>query len=204
MLFTLHKQLAITSLALILSVAQLDAESLTGYATYYTVASCQREGTSGTLTASGQPYRERAMTCAMRRKDFGKWYRVTCQKTGRSVLVKHTDYGPGRHASKRHGVVVDLTPAAWRKLGLPYSRGRAKIRIEPARNRFGSQTDATPGKGPGPGTSRDKPDVTKRSDSACGQSAAFMIFDTAAVWCPNSPGNLLTCRRPCQKAKAQK
>jgi hypothetical protein len=38
----------------------------------------------------------------------------------------------------------------------------------------GSQADATPGKGPGPGTSRAKPDVTKRSDSVCGESAALI------------------------------
>ena len=46
---------------------------------------------------------------------------------------------------------------------------------------FGRQTDATPGKGPGPGTSRAKPDVTKRSDSVCGESAALIANDQAQI-----------------------
>ena len=37
----------------------------TGIATYYTAKSCQREGTSGILTASGKRYDETAFTCAL-------------------------------------------------------------------------------------------------------------------------------------------
>ena len=109
----------------------------TGIATYYTVKSCQREGTSGVLTASGARYVESAMTCALlfhprkvngRRQWCGKW-RITNLQTGKSITVTHTDYGPGKKARKR-GVVVDLTPAAFLALGGKLRDGRLKVKVE--------------------------------------------------------------------------
>jgi rare lipoprotein A len=46
-------------------------------ASWYSTKSCQKEGTSGTLTASGEKFDENALTCAMRSRDFGKYYRIT-------------------------------------------------------------------------------------------------------------------------------
>lgn len=87
-----------------------------GIATFYTVKSCQREGTSGVYTANGERYNERALTCALRRRDWGGMYRVTNLANGRSVIVRHNDYGPGKGPTRR-GVVVDLSPAAFDALG---------------------------------------------------------------------------------------
>lgn len=80
------------------------------YATYYTVKSCQREGTSGVWTASGALYDEQALTCALPHRHFGGRYQV-CGKHG-CAIVRHTDYGPGR-GPRRKGVVIDLTPRAF-------------------------------------------------------------------------------------------
>ena len=104
------------------------ADGQEGYATYYTVASCQREGTSGIRTASGRPYRETEFTCALPHRDFGGLYRVSTSR-GRSVLVRHTDYGPGKKARLR-GVVIDLTPAAFRAIGLRQRDGRGKVTVK--------------------------------------------------------------------------
>lgn len=102
-----------------------------GIATFYTVKSCQREGTSGVRTANGERYNERALTCALRRRDWGGRYRVTNTANGRSVIVRHNDYGPGRGPTKR-GVVVDLTPAAFDALGGKRGEtwGEIKVKVE--------------------------------------------------------------------------
>ena len=111
--------------------------STTGYATYYTVKSCQREGTSGVLTASGKRYDESAMTCALPfhpqkvngRRVWGQKYRITNLQNGESILCSHQDFGPGRKARAR-GVVCDLTPTAFMALGGKLRDGRMKVRVE--------------------------------------------------------------------------
>ena len=88
---------------------------ITGLATYYTVKSCQREGASGVLTASGQKYDESALTCALPfhpqkvngRRTWGQKYLITNLLTQRQIVLFHTDYGPGKKARK-NGVIVDL------------------------------------------------------------------------------------------------
>lgn len=75
-----------------------------GYASYYTVQS------SGSLTSSGEKFHSDGYTCAMRRRDFGKWYLVTYRD--KAVIVKHNDYGP-KHRTR----LVDLSRGAMRRLG---------------------------------------------------------------------------------------
>ena len=94
----------------------MNVQAQTGIATYYTTASCQAEGTSGILTASGEAYDESAMTAALRGRGFGDSYKVCNQANGRCVTVRHNDYGPGKGPAKR-GVVIDLSPAAYDALG---------------------------------------------------------------------------------------
>lgn len=90
------------------------AQAQTGLATWYSVKSAQAEGTSGTYTASGELYDESAMTCAYRSRDFGQRFRVCHGET--CITVRQNDYGPGRTATRR-GVLIDLTPAAYDRLG---------------------------------------------------------------------------------------
>lgn len=104
------------------------ALSAEGMASYYTVASCQREGTSGVYTATGERYDEGALTCALRRRDFGKAYLV-CGPGG-CVEVRHNDYGPGRGPTRK-GVIVDLTPAAFKKIGGNLKSGLVSVSVQP-------------------------------------------------------------------------
>lgn len=102
----------------------------TGFASYYTVASCQREGTSGVYTANGERYEETALTAALPGRQFGtRWHvcRTDTQPT-RCCTVRVNDSGPGRRA-QRQRVVIDLTPAAFAQLA-PLSRGRIPITME--------------------------------------------------------------------------
>jgi rare lipoprotein A len=92
-----------------------------GLASYYARA------LQGRVTASGEAYDGRALTCAHRTHPFGSVLRVTELEGGRSVLVTVTDRGPFTE-----GRVVDLSWAAARALGL-LERGVAQVKVERVR-----------------------------------------------------------------------
>lgn len=100
---------------------------LYGEAAWYSSGSCRREGTSGILTASGERFYDHGLTCAMRRRDFGKYYRVTNLANGKSVIVRHNDFGPARkwrnlQTGKTHdlsGRVIDLSKGAFQRIANP-------------------------------------------------------------------------------------
>ena len=123
------------SLVLVLLAAAFGAAASEGLATYYTEESCKREGTSGVFTASGERFDESALTCAMRSRAWGSRFLVENLENGRSVVIRLSDFGPGRKPAAR-GVVIDLTPAGWQALGLKLlgakgGRGEVRVRITP-------------------------------------------------------------------------
>lgn len=77
---------------------------------------------SGTRTASGERFDRSAMTAASRPGGWpmGATVRVTNPKTGRSVTVRVNDAGPWG-AAWAAGVRLDLSPAAFRALGMTQS-----------------------------------------------------------------------------------
>lgn len=103
-------------------------EARAAYATYYTVASCKAEGTSGVRTASGERYDETAFTCAMRCRTWGAKYIVRNEDTRQTIVVRLNDFGPGRKATA-NGVIIDLTPAAYTALGGDFKRGRLRVTV---------------------------------------------------------------------------
>lgn len=113
--------------SLVLSVFLFSCEpahAQDGLATYYTSASCAGEAKAmrlkgsywGNKTANGEAYDENALTCALpiklKQGQSGKEYLVYSEKTDRSVVVRHNDFGPAAKPRKR-GVVIDLTPRAF-------------------------------------------------------------------------------------------
>ena len=68
---------------------------------------------SGTVTASGERFNPRALTCASWFHGFGTVLRVTCG--GRSVLVRVNDRGPARRYV-RQGRVIDMSEAAFERI----------------------------------------------------------------------------------------
>ncbi|MCP4645613.1 MAG: hypothetical protein GY851_34530 [bacterium] len=90
--------------ALMLLSQQPMAPVAEGIASYYSVES------SGDVTASGDTMRDDAMTCAMLDGEFGTHYLVVAEN-GNAVVVRLNDRGP-----YIKGRVIDLTPAAIRKL----------------------------------------------------------------------------------------
>jgi rare lipoprotein A len=104
-------------------------ETKIGLATYYTTKSCQREGTSGVRTANNERFDEHALTAALPTRAFGSLWLVTSLETGKSVTVRQNDFGPNKSCIKR-GVVIDLTPAAFKALGTKPKQGEVKVRCE--------------------------------------------------------------------------
>ena len=107
-------------LLILLNTSQVWASPrVVGDASYYTVASCKREGTWqkwGGRTASGERFNENAFTCAFPSgRKFGKKYRVVNLKTGDEVIVRHNDTGPNKKLAKK-GRVIDLSRAAFEKI----------------------------------------------------------------------------------------
>lgn len=77
---------------------------------------------TGTRTASGEPFVRSAMTAASRPGGFamGSLVHVSNPLTGRSVSVRINDAGPWG-AAWNVGVRLDLSPAAFRALGMSQS-----------------------------------------------------------------------------------
>lgn len=69
----------------------------------------------GSLTASGERIDTDSLTCAMRKKDYGKHYQVCSVDSGSCVVVKHNDFGP-RKRLFRQGRIIDLSHAAFSRI----------------------------------------------------------------------------------------
>ncbi len=74
-------------------------------------------------TASGEAFDPKALTAAHNSLAFGTMLKVTSVVTGRFVLVRINDRGPG------HGRLIDLSEAAARRLGTR-ACGLSPVRIE--------------------------------------------------------------------------
>lgn len=97
-------------------------------ASYYTYESCKREGTSGVWTASGERFDENALTCARRSHDFGGMYKVTNCDNGKSVIVRHNDFGPNKKLWEK-GRKIDLSKGAFEKIA-DLRQGVIPVKIE--------------------------------------------------------------------------
>lgn len=100
-----------------------------GSASYYTKESCQREGTSGVFTASNEVYNENGLTCALRSRDFGGYYKVTNLVNNKSVIVKHNDFGPSKRLFEDKNRIVDLSKSAFAELS-DLKNGIIEVKIE--------------------------------------------------------------------------
>lgn len=92
--------------------------SKTGLASYYA------HQFHGRKTASGERFNMHAMTVAHKTLPFGTKLKVTCQSTGKSVVVKVNDRGPF-HGNR----VLDLSYGAAKALGI-VNKGVSKVKYE--------------------------------------------------------------------------
>lgn len=83
----------------------------------------------GRVTASGEKYDFRAMTCAHKTLPFDTVLRVTNLSNKRTVLVRVNDRGPFKYGDGR---IIDLSWNAAQKLGM-LKQGVTKVRVEAVR-----------------------------------------------------------------------
>jgi len=82
----------------------------------------------GHTTANGERFDPDGLTVAMRSYDFGGRYRITNLANGRSVVVRHNDYGPAKWTGK----CIDLSRGAAREIGM-IRAGVVRVRVEVVR-----------------------------------------------------------------------
>ena len=102
----------------------------TGTASYYTEASCKKEGTSG-IMANGRRLDDEAFTAASWGYKFGTTLKVCRADRAISqpcVQVNVTDRGPAKHLY-RQGRILDLSRAAFLRLA-PLSQGIVQVSAE--------------------------------------------------------------------------
>lgn len=60
-------------------------------------------------------FRKKGVTCALRRVDYGKYYRVCNLDNNKCVFVRHNDFGPSWPMYKQ-GRIIDLSKSAFRMI----------------------------------------------------------------------------------------
>jgi len=113
------------TLILYISLITCVAQAQTGTASYYTVESCKKEGTSG-IMANGKELDDNAKTVASWDYKFGTVLLVKNLENGKTVRVMVSDRGPARRLY-RMGRIVDLSRAAFSAIADPR---KGVIRIE--------------------------------------------------------------------------
>jgi len=98
-------------LALSILFLSFPAYAFTTEASYYTVESCKREGTSG-IMANGRRLDDERYTCATWDYAFGTKLRITNLQNGKSCCVEVTDRGPAKRLYKK-GRKLDLSKKAF-------------------------------------------------------------------------------------------
>ncbi|MDD4182744.1 MAG: septal ring lytic transglycosylase RlpA family protein [Candidatus Omnitrophica bacterium] len=70
---------------------------------------------SAKITATGEKANDNDLTCAMRKKDFGKYYRVCNTANDKCVVVRHNNFGPSKRFYDQ-GRIIDLSKAAFSRI----------------------------------------------------------------------------------------
>ena len=98
----------------VLSYAAMQLKhKLAGLASYYS------SSLDGTLTATGETFRNKALTAAHLTLPLGTWIEVTSRATGRTIRCRVNDRGP--YVKK---FVLDLSQAAAKALGVDIAEDR--------------------------------------------------------------------------------
>ena len=108
-----------TILVVLFVTSQTISAQQSGYACIYSESLC------GRTVARGERLDCKKLTAAHRTFKFGTQVRVTNLDNDKSVVVTINDRGP---YSKKD--IIDLTPAAAKKIGLNYGLGRVKVKIQ--------------------------------------------------------------------------
>ena len=121
---TLRKQLALAWMTLLFlggcadNIPVLGPYPKAGLASWY----------SDTITSTGEKANGNALTCAMRKIDFGKHYKVCNIVNDKCVVVRHNDFGPSKHFYDQ-GRIIDLSKVAFSRIAV-LKKGLVGVTIE--------------------------------------------------------------------------
>ena len=78
-------------------------------------------------TSSGEINRSQEYTCAMRKRDFSKYYLVCNLENNKCVVARHNDFGPSFFLFKQ-GRIIDLSKRAFSRIA-DLKKGVTRVRI---------------------------------------------------------------------------
>ena len=70
---------------------------------------------SAKVTTTGEKFNDNDSTCAMRKTDFGKYYRVCNIVNNKCVVVRHNNFGPSKRMYVK-GRIIDLSRGAFSQI----------------------------------------------------------------------------------------
>ncbi len=70
---------------------------------------------AASITSTGEHLDNDSLTCALRKNDYGKYYKVCSADNGKCVVVRHNNFGP-RKRLFRQGRIIDLSRKAFLEL----------------------------------------------------------------------------------------
>ena len=70
---------------------------------------------SDKTTTTGEKFNGNYLTCAMRKIDFGKHYKVCNIANNKYVVVRHNDFGPSKRSYNK-GMIIDLSRSAFLRI----------------------------------------------------------------------------------------
>lgn len=123
--FWFYLCLWLVAIGLLIFATMVSAEEIT--ASWYSIESCKREGTSG-IMANGEVLNDENFTCASWDYKFKTKLLVRNLSNGKSVIVEVTDRGPAKRLYKK-GRVIDLSKGAFSQIA-SLKRGIIPVEIE--------------------------------------------------------------------------
>jgi len=96
-------------------------------ASWYSVESCRREGTSGVM-ANGEVLRDDMLIAASWDYNFGQRLKVTNIANGKSVIIVVKDRGPAKRLYRK-GRKLDLSKAAFSQIA-DLKRGLIQVEVK--------------------------------------------------------------------------
>jgi len=79
------------------------------------------------ITATGEKFDSNDLTCAMRKTDFGKRYKVCNIANNKCVTVRQNNFGPSKYFYDQ-GRIIDLSKAAFSRIA-DFDEGVIKVII---------------------------------------------------------------------------
>jgi rare lipoprotein A len=98
-----------------------------GYASWYSIESCKKEGTSG-IMANGEVFNDKEMVCASWDYPFETRLKITSLANAKAVIAVVKDRGPARRLVKK-GRIIDLSKGAFSKI-TDLKQGVIQVKIE--------------------------------------------------------------------------